>query len=125
MKKTSILFTCLLSLVLASCQKENKTDYSNESQINTPLHEEPEKRLVGSITVDATIFHVIPNYDGTSTLKNSNKTRSITLNLYDDSSAFLQGGDLIGGWVRYSKLSGYEYECNYSGGDVLAFNYDF
>jgi len=94
---------------------------------------EPTKRIVPqnqqtrspqktkSVTVRAEVFHLINNYDGTHTIKDANRKKSITIDVYDDGNMYLSEGFLSA--VRYSNLHGYEYECN-MGNDIYAFNYD-
>lgn len=74
-----------------------------------------------SVTVRAEVFHLINNYDGTHTIKDANRKKSITIDVYDDGNMYLSEGFLSA--VRYSNLHGYEYECN-MGNDIYAFNYD-
>lgn len=117
----------IIVLFLMSCSNNNTTSTSNnqEEQTDTsPIVEpvEQEKRLVGIATIEAEVFHTINNYDGTYTDKDAGRTELIKIDVYEDGSCRLEGGDPIGGIVRYSKKPGYEFECNRTGGDVYAFN---
>lgn len=128
MNRLTLLFA--VAIVLNSCnlkgdndsQSNNTSAQQYETTSAEPVQTEPTKKLTRTISVEAEVFHVINNYDGTYTDKDANRTQIIKLDVYDDGSMFMQGGDPYGGWVRYSKKDGYEYECNRTGGDVYAFN---
>lgn len=103
-------------------ESEN-SDYREPESSNSSIeHREITYRVV---SISAEVFHLIYNYDGSGTLKDANRTKTISVRIYDSGSACLVGSSPSeGGIVRYSKLPGYEYECN-EGNEWYAFNYDF
>lgn len=127
--KNYLLLVLAIGLMCSCHDSAHSNNYDSEKSVDDNYSvrtEEHQKKPVRTVSVIAEVFHVIPHtYDGGSSIKDANRTTTISLTIYDDGSVFMSGGDFNGGWVRYSRLSGYEYECNSTGGDVYAFNYDF
>lgn len=130
--KIIVFFITLL--LLLSCGNHNNSVEANDStnSFDTSYYEtereahkklSPQtKNLVRTVTIDAEVFHVVYDLDGTAYAKDANRTQPIQIDVYDDGMGFLRGGDRLGGWVRYSKNTDYEYECNPTGTTFYAFD---
>lgn len=108
----------VLALLLSS------SSFSASSYFPSEI-EENKKAYVTSLAINAEVFNLIQSYENGKIryyLKDANREERITIYFYKDGSMFLKGGDSYGGWVRYSSISGYEFECNRTGGPTYAFN---
>lgn len=125
MKKYFLCFLLTVSVfVVSSCnQNNNKQVSSSENNTPTPVQDQstPRSKITKKLTVRAEVFHFIDNLDGTGTYKDAHRKENIVIDVYDNGEMYLSKGLLS--VVRYSKLSGYEYECNIHN-DIWAFNYD-
>lgn len=122
MKKILIICFCILPFVACNHQNNQQAEKPNTDKEEKTISQEPTKKRIGSFTLEAELFHVIGHPDGSAIIKDAHRTETIELNEYDDGSLYMTGGDHIGGWVRYSELDGYEYECNDTHNNIYAFN---
>ena len=112
-----ISFLCFTLGILgcfACTNTKNNTSTEDYSSYSEPDYtQQPTKKVINTIHVRAEVWRVVQ--EGTNWYeKDAHRKETIELNVYDDGSMFYTSGDGIGGWVRFSRLPGYEYECNNS-----------
>ena len=120
MKKYLILLA--LPLLAFRCSDSGKSVTStNDVQIQQTT--QSEKKVQNTVTVNAEVYHSVAMNDGSGMyeIKDANRKEQIRINIYDDGTMFMVGGDMIGGQVRYTRIPGYEYEANNSH-SIYAFN---
>lgn len=120
MRKYLILLA--LPLLAFRCSDAGKSSApTNGGQ--TQQTSQSQKQVQSTVTVTAEVYHSVPMNDGSGMyeIKDANRKEQIKINIYDDGTMFMVGGDMIGGQVRYTRISGYEYEANNSH-SIYAFN---
>lgn len=117
MKKIIALVVCV---IMCSCDS-NKSEQrrTGKTEDPTPVQTKPEPKIVDRAIVMAEVFHFIDNFDGTHTIKDANRKEKIEILIYEDGLMYL--ANALHSVVRYSKISGYEYECNIQN-NIWAFN---
>lgn len=117
------ILTMSVATVLSCNGNQNKQQYSIEDNSQIPVQNQsaPSSIITKKVTVRAEVFHFIDNLDGTGIYKDAHRKENIVIDVYDNGEMYLSKGLLS--IVRYSRLSGYEYECNIHN-DIWAFNYD-
>ena len=106
-----------------SWNQSEQTTHVEDTQTQQSVQNQPKQssKITKKVTVRAEVFHFISNLDGTGYYKDAHRKEDIIIDVYDNGKMYLSKGLLS--IVRYSRLSGYEYECNIHN-DIWAFNYD-
>jgi len=115
----------MFGIIVLSCSwnQNQQTTPVEENKAQTPVRNRPTQspKIIKKVTVRAEVFHFIDNLDGTGSYKDAHRKEDIVIDVYENGEMYLSKGLLS--IVRYSRLSGYEYECNIHN-DIWAFNYD-
>ena len=110
MKKIIVFIICA---ILCSCDSSKRKEVSTENmEAPTPEQTKSEPKIVDRVTVMAEVFHYID-------IKDANRKEKIEIIIYDDGLMYM--ANALHSIVRYSSLSGYEYECNIQN-NIWAFN---
>lgn len=117
MKKIIVFIICA---ILCSCDSSKRKEVGTENmEAPTPEQTKSEPKIVDRVTVMAEVFHYIDNYDGTHIIRDANRKEKIEIIIYDDGLMYM--ANALHSIVRYSSISGYEYECNIHN-NIWAFN---
>ena len=118
LKIGQLALVVMLLIGLNSCELEKKIrkHFSGKEQpeaqtANAPVAQEPsyktpEPKVDGVFQVEARIYRIIDNYDGSVTLKATDHIVPLKIEHYDNGHMYAKGSME----VRFSKISGYEYE---------------
>ena len=113
------IIVALLFIVCGCNDGKNKSSQNENTPNYTPSKPIEQKKSVKKFRVKAEVFHYIDNYDGTHIVKDANRKEEIEIVIYEDGSMYCSQG--MPPYVRYTDISGYEYECNRNN-DIWAFN---
>ena len=101
LKIGQLALVVMLLIGLNSCELEKKIRKHFGGK------EQPEPKMDGVFQVEARIYRIIDNYDGSVTLKATDHIVPMKIEHYDNGHMYAKGSME----VRFSKISGYEYEC--------------
>ena len=119
LKIGQLALVVMLLIGLNSCELEKKirkhfggkeqpeAQTANAPVAQEPSYKTPEPKMDGVFQVEARIYRIIDNYDGSVTLKATDHIVPMKIEHYDNGHMYAKGSME----VRFSKISGYEYEC--------------
>ena len=118
LKIGQLALVVMLLIGLNSCELEKKirkhfggkeqpeAQTANAPVAQEPSYKTPEPKMDGVFQVEARIYRIIDNYDGSVTLKATDHIVPMKIEHYDNGHMYAKGSME----VRFSKISGYEYE---------------
>ena len=108
LKIGQLALVVMLLIGLNSCELEKNVRSRRQRQMCIrDRYKTPEPKVDGVFQVEARIYRIIDNYDGSVTLKATDHIVPMKIEHYDNGHMYAKGSME----VRFSKISGYEYEC--------------